>query len=66
MIDCYPVKFEAIFTESCNGVFKVTAFDECCATVEIDAPMNVAVWDEIAPMIRQCLVDMKLESEDAG
>lgn len=54
----YPTRFEAY--EAGDAVFQVEAFDESAATVKIDTVLNVEKWDEIAPLIRQCLVDMEL------
>lgn len=61
MIDVYPTKFEAYDADS--GMFKVEAFDEGGAEVKIDTIVNVALWDEIAPLIRECLVQMKFEGD---
>lgn len=62
MIDVIPVKFEA-YDDMNDGVFQVEAFDEAAATVTISTVVTVALWDEIAPLIRQCLLDMKLEGD---
>lgn len=45
-------------------IFRVEAFDESAANVYIDTVVNVAMWDEIAPLIRKCLVDMELDDEN--
>lgn len=66
MIECYPTQFEAHDTVTNDALFKVKTFDECCAEVTISTVVNVELWDEIAPMIRQCLVAMKLENDDAS
>lgn len=44
-------------------VFTVECFDDETAKIDIREVINVARWDEIAPLIRQCLVDMKLEGD---
>ena len=54
----YPTKFEAY--ETGDAIFQVEAFDESAATVKIDTVLNVEKWDEIAPLIRKCLMDMEL------
>lgn len=54
-----PVAFEA-YDESLL-MFKVEAFDEATASVKIDTLLDISMWDEISPLIRQCLVDMQLE-----
>lgn len=61
MIEVSGVMFEAC--ESGNLVFTVECFDEASATISIKQVINVARWDEIAPLIRQCLADMKLEGD---
>ena len=58
-IEVYPTTFEAFDGEVL--IFKVEVFDENLANVTITDLMNVKTWDEISPLIRQCLVDMKLE-----
>lgn len=63
MIDVYPTTFEA-YQDGDIAVFKVEAFDECSAQITISSIVSVTEWDEIAPMIRQCLVDMKLEGDN--
>lgn len=62
MIDVYPTKFEA-YQDGDLAVFKVEAFDECSAQITISSVISLTEWDEIAPLIRQCLVDMKLEGD---
>ena len=57
-MNVFPTKFEAYESES--PIFSVEAFDEATATVKIDSVVDVALWDEIAPLIRKCLVDMRL------
>lgn len=57
-IEVYPTTFEAY--DDGVLVFKVEAFDECYAKVTIKDLMDVKTWDEISPLIRQCLVDMEL------
>ena len=55
-----PIKFEALI----NGyemIFQVESFKMNSAVVEIHVPMTVALWDEVAPKIRECLVAMNLE-----
>ena len=55
----YPTEFECLDHDT--PIFKVKAFDGEYAEVKIGTPINVALWDEIAPLIRDCLVQMKLE-----
>ena len=62
MIEVYPTTFEAFDDEIL--IFKVEVFDEYLANVTISDLMDVKTWDEISPLIRQCLVDMKLEVSD--
>ena len=54
----YPTKFEAYDVDM--QIFRVEAFDADTANVYIDTLMTVELWDEIAPLIRKCLVDMEL------
>jgi hypothetical protein len=61
MIEVSATKFEGY--EGGDGVFTVECFDEAAAKVIITDLLNVARWDEIAPLIRQCLVDMRLEGD---
>lgn len=58
-MDVYPVKFEAY--ECGDPVFKVSAFDECTANVEISIPVNVESWKEVSAEIEKCLQAMRLE-----
>lgn len=58
MIKVYSTKFEAYDMDM--EIFRVEAFDEAAANVYIDTVVNVAMWDEIAPLIRKCLVDMEI------
>lgn len=60
-IKVYPTTFEA-YDEDMQ-VFKVEVFDENYAKVTINDLMNVNIWDEVSPLIRQCLVDMKLSDD---
>lgn len=54
----YPTKFEAYDIDM--QIFRVEAIDESAANVYIDTVVDVSTWDEIAPLIRKCLVDMEL------
>ena len=56
-----PVAFEAY--NEIGLMFKVEAFDEYTASLKVDTLLDVSIWDEISPLIRKCLVDMKLEVE---
>ena len=56
-----PVKFEAY--DGTESLFNVEMFDGDCATVNISSAMTVALWDEVAPQIRECLVAMKLSEK---
>jgi hypothetical protein len=56
-----PVEFECYETDMEELVFKVKAFDQSSANVEIETVVNVESWDEMAPLIRAALVAMKLE-----
>ena len=58
MIKVYPTKFEAYDMDM--QIFRVEAFDEAAANVYIDTVVDVSTWDEIAPLIRKCLVDMEI------
>ena len=58
-MDVYPIEFECLDHD--DPIFKVKAFDGKYAEIKIDTPINVALWDQIAPLIRDCLVQMKLE-----
>jgi len=62
MIEVAPTKFEAY--EGSDGIFTVTAFDEAAANVIITDLVNVARWDEISPLIRRCLIDMRLVGDE--
>ena len=59
MIKVYPTKFEAY--DGADSIFNIEAMDEAAATVKIPTCVNVAMWDEIAPKIRECLVAMELK-----
>ena len=61
MIKVYPTKFEAYDMDM--QIFRVEAFDESAANVYIDTVVDVAIWDEIAPLIRKCLVDMEISDD---
>ena len=52
-------EFECV--ENDTPIFKVTNFDGEAAQVQISTLVNVALWDQIAPLILDCLVQMKLE-----
>jgi hypothetical protein len=56
-----PVEFECYDVDMKELVFTVKAFDESSANVEIKTLVNVAAWDEMAPMIRAALVALDLE-----
>lgn len=62
MIEVAPTKFEGY--EDADGIFTIEAFDEATAKVIITDLVDVARWDEIAPLIRQCLVDMRLVGDE--
>lgn len=57
MIEVFPVEMEAydkeIGTDSC--VYKLKAFDECCATLTVSALVDPASWPEISESILQSL-----------
>lgn len=57
-IEVYPTTFEAYDDEIL--MFRVELFDEYLASVDIKYLMDVNTWDKVSPIIRQCLVDMKL------
>lgn len=61
MLKVYPVHFECVDLDVKQDMFSVKAFDECCATVKIDCVLTLELWDEIAPLIRECLVKLELE-----
>jgi hypothetical protein len=60
-VEVYPSQFEAYM----DGfeVFNIKSMDEATATLEIKSGVNVELWDEIAPKIRDCLLQMKLEGD---
>ncbi len=51
----YPTSFEA-YDDINEPLFKVEMKDVDLANVTISTAVNVELWDEIAPAIRQCLV----------
>ena len=57
-----PVAFEGYdMTDVC---FKVVAFDANSAEITISTVVNVYLWDQMAPLIRQALVAMDLEGDE--
>jgi len=62
-INVYPTRFEA-YEGVDTQMFRVEAIDEHAATVTIDTVVDLNTWDEIAPLIRQCLFDMSMGVED--
>jgi len=59
-IECVPVKFECYDKETKDLMFTVEAFDEECATVEIKAPVNVELWQDLSVLIFSAIKSMKL------
>ena len=57
-----PVAFEGYDTT--DLCFKVVAFDGHSAEITIATVVNVYMWDQMAPLIRQALVDMHLEGDE--
>jgi len=57
-----PKRIECI-DEDGEVVFSVEAIDDGGADVTITELMSAAKWDQIAPLIRQALVDLRLASE---
>ena len=63
MIEVYPTKFEA-YQDGDLAVFRVEAFDEFSAQITISSVVSLTEWDEISPLIRQCLVDMQFDGDN--
>ena len=61
-LEVVPVTFEATDSDG-DLIFKVNAFDDATATVEIKAPVNNKSWAVIAASIADCLQQMKLRGE---
>lgn len=61
MITMTPTAFEG-YDEN-EGAFIVQAMDGAAAEITISLYVNVHSWDEIAPLIRQALLAMKLEGD---
>lgn len=61
-IEVVPVEFECTNDDG-DLVFKVKAFDDTCASVEIKALISPAQWPDIANGIGVCLEQMKLRGE---
>lgn len=57
-----PTAFEG-YDEIAEGAFIVRAADEAAAEITISTYINVNLWDEIAPLIRQALLAMRLEGD---
>lgn len=55
MITMYPTMFEAV-DEMGDTVFHIKCFDEAVSSISIEYTANAALWDEIAPLVRQALV----------
>ena len=58
-LDIYPTRIECV-DETGDLVFSVESFDEYVASLAVKATLSVADWDQIAPLIRQALVDLRL------
>ena len=59
-MDVYPTEFKC-FDYDGEPIFMVRSPHEGAAQIQIDAFIDVEAWDQIAPLIRDCLVQMKLE-----
>ena len=59
-MEMYPTEFECLDHDT--PIFKIKIFDRECAEVKIDIPVDVPMWDRMAPLIREALVQMKLEN----
>lgn len=58
-IKVFPVRFEA-YDDIGEGAFKVEAFDDSCATIEIQTPVTLESWLELVPLVTKCIEDLKL------
>jgi hypothetical protein len=54
MIEIFPIAIEG-YDETNEGVFKIKAFDECAAEIEITTMVNPYVWPEISEAIMKSL-----------
>jgi hypothetical protein len=61
MIKIYPVQIEAY--EDGNPAFKVTAQDEFCAEVEMEAWQTAESWPATSAAIQEALNMLKLGGE---
>lgn len=62
-LEVVPVTFEATDSDG-DLVFKVNAFDDATAAIEIKALVNDKSWAVIAASIADCLRQMKLRGEE--
>jgi len=56
----YPIRFECVDNETDDLLFIVEMFDNKAANISIKTLVNVELWDEIAPLIREALKGMDL------
>jgi hypothetical protein len=59
-IKTYPTKFEGY--ENNEPIFSLSAIDEYGAELKVSTILNLHIWDELAPIIRECLSQMNLET----
>jgi len=64
MLSTVPTEFECV-DDAGELIFKISAFDAHCATVEIKAVVTPANWPEISDRILHCLDSMKLGESPA-
>jgi len=58
-LDIYPTRIDC---ERDDGalMFRIKTYSETAAEIVMPTPMNASQWDQIAPLIRQALVDLRL------
>jgi hypothetical protein len=61
-LDIYPTRIECV-DETGEKVFSVESFDASTASIDVPGLLTYAKWDQLAPLIRQALVDLRLVSE---
>ena len=55
-----PTEFECV-NDAGDLIFKISAFDQYCASIEIKSVVTPSGWAEISDQILRCLESMKLE-----
>lgn len=61
-LDIYPTRIECV-DDAGEKVFSVEAFDTSTASIDVPYVLTPAQWDQIAPLIRQALVDLRLDGD---